>query len=225
MSDNEQQFGLDVPKYVNQYCNIAGSEGRASPLHLLNDDGSLRQGQEVLLEMLAQMRCLEAESNSSPVRHSETKLCSELIERLLARSETPISDAEPIAALLLGYLYRGLTLPSHESYQALSVKAIQLLRAEYSRGKNNIKQIQQLGRKWMRDRAIQIWDEDHACEKRVKDVALEVQEDAQREAQRLKELGDNRPLSCWGMGLETIRKNINTVAPDYARKRGRRLGN
>ncbi|MGC3873799.1 hypothetical protein ACPF7Z_11075 [Halomonas sp. GXIMD04776] len=221
MAEGEQQRGLSIPKHVSRHLEITGAEGQVSPIRWHDNQDLPKAGQALLLEMLEEIRRIEDVGDSASKRYKETKLCATLIEHLLALSETSISDANSMAALLLGYLYRGLSLPSEKRYEAVSQETFRFLYAEYSRGNSNLKKAQQQGRDWMKRKAAEIWEQDHTQQFRIADVASKVQSMAKQEAERRKKLGDTKPLTCWGTNLATIRRNIKQVAPAYAKQAGR----
>lgn len=221
MADDDQRIGLDIPKYVYRYGEVAGSEARAAPLNLLNDAGELLNDQALLLEMLAEVRRLEALGNNNQSRSEELNLCADLVERLLSLSGSPLSTSTPLASLLLGYLYRGLTSPSEDRHEAISMEAIRLLKTESRRGMSQTKEVQRQGAKWMQDKAVEIWRKDYAKKRLMTDVAEEVLALARQEAERRQAAGDISPIACWAMGIRTIKGHLKKVAPDYASKRGR----
>ncbi|MFW3615526.1 hypothetical protein [Billgrantia antri] len=222
MSNESKPAGIIVPKFVHHYSDVVGDEARAAPIHLLGDEGEPRSEQDILLEILQQLRRLESSKGNNSRRAYEIEFCTKLVERLLASSESPLSESDPTAALLLGYFYRGLTLPSQEHYQAVTHETLRLLHTEYSRGKNDIKKCQEQGREWIQQKAGELWAKDRDKVRKVNSVAEEVQSLLQEEAERRhRDLGDPMPLLCWSTRLSHIRKIVSGVAPVYAKRPGR----
>lgn len=127
--------------------------------------------------------------------------------------------------LIIGYLYGRLTLPSREVIHKL-IQAEEKVKKNEKReelrkaGLKEVESDREEGRLWMRERAAEIWKEDHAEELTLSKMAAKVhalvkEESAAREASR------DESSRRWPQSLEKIKDAIRPAAPEYASKRGR----
>lgn len=231
MSDDEQQFGLDIPPHVQRRGRrrglIAGAMGSPPPkimadeLLLSGPDGLLH-GRDVLAQMVDELRQMAPSSDeASPTSEYAADLCLELVKKI--QHDTTDEDLAPMSnghhLLLAGYLFGKLTMPSKKSHAEMSKHAIADIRRQTGFWSRDAER--ERGKQWMRDRASEIWAKDHGREKRIGEVASMVHDDAVKEAQQRQAQGDDGPHKHWPRSLDKIRKAIREVAPDYATKSGR----
>jgi len=232
MSDDEQQFGLDIPPHVQRRGRrrglIAGAMESPTPkpmadhLKLYDDDGDSLDGKALMEQMLAEVEQMATPPDTKPTATSlGADFAIELAEEVL--SQATADDFQPdsvgLKAILLAYLYGKLTMPRRHEHRELIKHAIADIRRQTGFWSRDAER--ERGNQWMRDRASEIWGQDHSKELRIGDAATMVRDDAMKEAERCLAQGDEGPRKHWLKSLDTIRKTIREVAPDYATKPGR----
>lgn len=231
MSDDEQQFGLDIPPSVERRGNrglIAGAMESPPPkpmadhLNLYDDDGASLDGKALMEQMLAEMQQMATPTNAKPTATSlgadfGIELAEDVLGQPAADDFQP--DSVGLKVILLAYLYGKLTMPRRHEQRELIRHAI----ADIRRGValSSVEEERERGRQWMRDRASEIWGKDCTKELRIGEVASMVRDDALKKAERCRAQGDDGPRKHWPRSLDKIRKAIREVAPDSATKPGR----
>lgn len=230
MSDDEQQFGLDVPNHTGLRGRglLAGAMYSPPPntianhLDLYDDEGNSRHGQELLEQMLVEMQQMVIPPNGKP---TATSMAAEIgismareVEEL-ATKENLEPDSIGHKMMLLGYIYGKLTMPRRSEHRKLLRHAIADLRRQA--GPLSVQFEQERGRQWIEEKAMEIWRQDHDQELRISKVASLIRDDVLVEMKRCQEEGNDGPRKHWPKSLDKIKDTIRALAPDYAKKPGR----
>ncbi|MBW6390216.1 hypothetical protein [Billgrantia antri] len=229
MSDEEQRFGLDIPAHAQRRGRglIAGAMENPPPklmadhLELYDDDGASLDGKALMEQMLAEMQQMATPLNAKPTATSlgadfAIELAEDVLDQASADDFQP--DSVGLKAILLAYIYGKLTMPRRHEHRELIKHAIADIRRQV--GPSSVEAERERGRQWMRDRASEIWEQDHARELLIGEVAAKVQRLVNEEARERESMRDES-VRKWPKSLEKIRKAIRPVAPDYATRPGR----
>lgn len=127
--------------------------------------------------------------------------------------------------LVIGYLYGRLTKPSREVKHELfrTRKEVEKLEEREERrlsGPRSVEAQREVGRQWMRNKAAEIWENDHSQELRIGKVTEMVKKLVEKEVAERKAMGDESAIN-WPRSIDIISKTIHPEAPPYAKKRGR----
>lgn len=231
MSDDEQTFGLDIPDDVQRHgsdrglitgaMNTPPPKTMADELSLTSSDGLLH-GRDVLAQMVSELvQMARSSDEQAPATEYAADLCLKLVQEV--QHSATDQELERLSnghrLLLAGYFYGKLTMPDKNRHAEMSRHAIADIRRQT--GFWSVDAERERGKQWMRERASEIWAEDHIKELRIGKVASMVHDDVVKEAEERQGQGDEGPHKHWPKSLDKIRATISKVAPDYATKPGR----
>ncbi|AMD02490.1 hypothetical protein [Halomonas chromatireducens] len=144
MSDDEQQFGLDIPATIQRRGQglidgaMKGHSKKVTAEHLemIDKDGSLIHGKEMLLQMAYELRQLpSSDADESSSSEYAASMCLGMVRQLW--THIPDKQLDPMSngqfLLVLGYLYGTLTMPSHVRHSKAVEAEIKVLQGNLKR--------------------------------------------------------------------------------------------
>lgn len=222
MADDEQQYGLKVPdqqarkEQTGRELNDTLPGPTVPHLRFTSRDGDMLNGHDLLNQMMDELQKVVASSNEADSAAAEygADMCIEMVRKVQAQASD--EELEPMSnghfLLVLGYLYGKLTMPDSRDYNELYRHFISNIQRKIPLREKEAQRKQ--GYRWMRNKAAEIWVDDHEQDCRIGMVAEWVQRYAEEKKKR------NPSARYWVTTRDKVKEAIRPVAPGYATRPG-----